>query len=415
MLYCSFASAVLILSLQVTAQVPKKVAKKSGVFGGPEQVDNRIMTDMELALNFRQIKFMRPYGNFKESLKNNAGFGYGVDYSAAFFNSGDDIGWTDASSGIFRVYFSWDLVKRNTANKGGIVFKIEHRHKFGEIPPSTLSARVGYAGGELPPNNDDRLRLTNFYWRQWFLDGRLTLFVGLLDATDYLDAYALTSPWTGFMNASFSTGSQVIYIPNDAALGFSANFYLSKNIYLAAGLVDACADPTQPWSSFETFFTKNNYFKSLEIGYVSEANRFLLDNIHLTYWHSNGSEIDDASPGWGISFSGSWYFTDKWLPFLKGGFAKDGETSFEKSLSTGVGYQQKPNGSVLGFALNWGRPNEETFNAKLRDQYTFEIFYRGQITSRIALTPDIQFIIQPAINADLSSIFLWGIRGRFTL
>ena len=386
-----------------------------GTLGGPEQVDNRIAEDKDIAETLYGVGFMYPYNDFKEMLKNSIGLGYGFDYSAAYLQATDTMGWDNASSGMVRLFLAWDLVNRDNENKGGIIFKVEHRHKYTEIPPVQLSYEVGHAGEQLRPFNNDGFRLTNFYWRQTLLNGKLTFMVGLLDAKDYVDPYALSSPWTGFVNFVFGTGSQITYIPNDAALGVAVGGYVTDHIYLMAGLVDAGADPEQPWTSFQTFFTNKGYFKSVEVGFVSRASRYSVDNIHVTCWQSDGSDVTGASAGWGMAFSATWFFGNKWLPFIRGGFARDGGSLYQKSISVGFGYQPIPKGSVLGLGLNWGEPNESTLSKGLRQQYTFEMYYRAQITSRFAITPDAQILINPAFYTSADAILLWGFRARLSL
>ena len=267
----------------------------------------------------------------------------------------------------------------------------------------------------LPPFNNDQFRLTNFYWRQRLWEGRLYFVVGLLDATDYLDVYAMTSPWTNFTNFAFSTGSETIYIPNDAALGIAMGLYVSDHIYTIASISDAGSDPTNPFKSFESFFTNSDYFKSMEVGWVKSKDRHFFDNFHLTYWHSDGSDVTASLPGWGVAFSGTWFFNNTFMPFIRGGFAKDGGTLLQKSLTAGIGWYQSKKSNVLGVAIGWGEPNETTFTTGLSNQITTELFYRILVSQHIAFTPDLQFLINPALNPNKSSIFLWGIRGRISL
>ena len=59
--------------------------------------------------------------------------------------------------------------------------------------------------------------------------------------------------------------------------------------------------------------------------------------------------------------------------------------------------------------------NETSWLPGLDDQITMEVFYRLQISTRLAVTPDIQFLINPALNTEVSSIFLWGVRARLAL
>jgi len=59
--------------------------------------------------------------------------------------------------------------------------------------------------------------------------------------------------------------------------------------------------------------------------------------------------------------------------------------------------------------------NTTTWASGLDDQITMELFYRMQISSRLAITPDLQYLINPALNTDAPSVFLWGIRGRLAI
>jgi porin len=390
-------------------------SSKGGSFGGPDQVENQLKTDSKPKQPFFEFGFAQPYFDFKDSLTAKTGLSVGLDYSAAYLKSNVSEGIDDASSGMVRLYGSWDLVGRGTKNTGALNFKVEHRHRFGEFTPKEFGFNMGYVGLEVPPFNNDEFRVTNFYWRQRFKEGKFAIIAGLLDATDYVDVYALASPWMHFMNFAFSTGSQAVYIPNDAALGLAAGGYVTDNIYVIAGISDAGSDPTKPVENFESFFENNNYFKVIEAGWVTSQDRHYFDNIHITYWNSDGSEVTSSLSGWGLAFSATHYINDKWLPFIRGGYADDGGTLLQKSLTTGVGYQKKSGGSLLGAAIGWGEINESTWAPGLDDQITMEVFYRAQVSSRFAITPDVQYLINPALNPDESSIFVWGLRGRISL
>ena len=67
--------------------------------------------------------------------------------------------------------------------------------------------------------------------------------------------------------------------------------------------------------------------------------------------------------------------------------------------------------NLLGVGLSWGKPHDDS----LRDQYTAELFYRFQIAENLAVTPDIQFIIDPAINPDNDFIVVFGSRAGLAL
>lgn len=384
-------------------------------FGSPDQVERQLENDKTEKQSFFELGFMQPYFDFKNNVKEKTGLSFGLDYSSAYFNANNSLSETSASSGMVRLYGSWNLIGKGAENTGTFIFKVEHRHKYGQTSLKNFGFEMGYVGMILPPFSNDEFRMTNFYWRQHFADGKISMVVGLLDATDYIDVYGLASPWMHFTNFAFSTGSETMFVPNDVNLGVALAGYITDHIYAIAGINDANSDPTKPFKSFETFFSGKQYFKSLEVGWVKSKDRYFFDNIHLLYWHSDGSDFQASLPGWGLNFSGTWFFGDKFMPFLRGGYAEDGGSLLQKSLTTGFGWYQSSNSHLLGAAIGWGEVNETTWGSDLSNQITMELFYRLQVSSKFALTPDVQYLINPALNPEVSSIFLWGIRARLVL
>ncbi len=138
-------------------------------------------------------------------------------------------------------------------------------------------------------------------------------------------------------------------------------------------------------------------------------------NQHEFFKHADERVEANVPDGWGVKVSGALFVQDRWLPFLRGGYAKDGGSLLETSVSTGVGYLTGPGAHVLGLGLNWGKPNESTFSPDLDDQFAIEGFVRIQVANQIAIMPDIQFIVNPALNPGAGSLWLFGVRGRLVL
>ena len=97
------------------------------------------------------------------------------------------------------------------------------------------------------------------------------------------------------------------------------------------------------------------------------------------------------------------------------GYADEGGSLMQKSVSVGFGFQPDPGGSVLGFGLNWGEVNEDTWGPNLRDQYTAELYYRWNLTPQFVITPDIEYLKNPALNQEEDSIWVFGLRARLAL
>ena len=65
---------------------------------------------------------------------------------------------------------------------------------------------------------------------------------------------------------------------------------------------------------------------------------------------------------------------------------------------------------LLGIGVAWDEPSVKS----LREQTTVEMFYRFQVSSHLAVTPSVQFLMNPAQNAGRDTIAVAGVRGRLT-
>jgi porin len=380
--------------------------------GGPDQVENRLDIDSNQVTPVFPSDFAHGYFDWKKRIKKENGVGLGGDYSFSYLKANDSPGEDDAFGGMYRFFGSWEVFSDSKGNSGALIWKMEHRHAYGSnIPPGSLGFEIGYAGLFLPPFSDQGTRLTNLYWRQRIKGGNLAIVGGFVDVTDYVDVYMLASPWTGYFNFAFSTGSASIPVPNEG-MGLALGGYLNENFYLIAGFADSNSDPAKPGDGFDTFFSDREYFEHFEIGWNSTRETAFLDNVHLILWHADERETAATPDGWGANISFSRSVSEHWTPFIRAGYAKDGGSLLEKTLSAGFAYQTVSGGNQLGVAYNWGKPNESTWGSGLDDQHTLEAFYRIQLWKELAITPDIQYIRNPALNPENTSLWVFGLRAR---
>jgi len=349
---------------------------------------------------------------WKANVGERTGLSFGADYTAVGLAATSSLGDDTSASGISRFFGSWGLVNRSAENTGSIEFKIEHRHSYTEVPPAFFGAEVGYAGTPEPVFNDDGFHTTTLYWQQDLADDRAVARLGFGDVKQYFDVYALASPWTGFYNLDFSTGSNTMLVLPDGAFGAMVGGYLTNKVYAAAGVADANADPTSVFGGFDTFFGDFETLKTFEIGITEGGEQFFIENAHISFWQLDDRKLTGAPGGWGIVGSVSTLIEEKWLAFLRGGWAHEGGGIYEASVSAGFGYMNKPGGNLLGVGLNWGRPNSDTFAMDLGDQLTGEIFYRVQLAENFQVTPGVQLLVDPALNPDEDFVALFGLRSR---
>ena len=411
-------AALLVCSLQPVmaqeAQTPEDDDSPAAQqFGGPNSVPGQLADDERLTESLTDRAPLQSYFDWKDRLREKHGLNYSLDYTAGILGATNTLGEDDSfAGGAVRFFGTWDLVGRDSGNLGSFVWKIENRHKYTTIPPSGTAGEIGYVGVILPNLSDIGTRLTNLYWKQNLRQGRLEIVAGMLDVTDWIDLYALASPWTGFMNFAFATGAASIPVPDDATVGLYVNAMLTKNLYISGGLADSNANSTDPFKSWDNFFNDHEYFKTIELGWITSQDRFYFDNTHLTYWHADERVEAGVSSGQGVNFSYARGFGVKWIPFLRAGYADDGGTLLQRTLSTGLGYHFHDDISLFGFALNWGEPNEDTFGPGLDNQFTTELFARLQVMRNLQITPDIQYIQNPARNPEADQSWVYGLRAR---
>ena len=405
LLFCTLASFS-----QESQETPK--------LGSADQVDNRIDLDRYLTHPVFELTFLDEYFEFKDSLKAKTGFSFAADYTSQAYWSNSKLGEANASSGIVRFYGSWELIgkKNKKGNTGAIVYKLEHRHKYGNIAPSDLGFSTGFVGMTSAPFNDSGYRTQNLYWRQRFAKGRISAVVGFLDVTDFFDVYGLASPWLHFNNFSMSTGAAAVNVPNDGYLGIGVGAWLTKRIYAIAGMGDLNGNVANVFDGFETFFNQNEYFTNIEIGITSNQDYMLLDNMHITYWHRDASTLQQTPEGWGLVLSMTKYIQEKFLPFARVAYTQNSGSFMQWAMSTGIGYQPKPGGHLFGLGLNWSQPNADTYGSSLihKNQYLGELFARIQLSQRIAITPNAQLVLNPGLSSQ-DGIFLFSLRGRINI
>ena len=377
-----------------------------------DQVGNQITLDQQ-ADPLYQSKLLAPIQEWKSRVAERTGFTWSLDYNALLMIVNDSPGEDYGSSVVVRFFGYWDLVNRGGPGKGNLNWKIENRHRFSDIPPSALGFESGYVGLFEPVFSNQQNRLTNLYWKQYFAKDTGAAVVGFLDVTDFVDVYLLASPWTGFNNFVFSTGSAAIDLPNDATLGLAAGGMVTDRVYLQAGITDANSDPTDPFQGFENISEYSDFFKWVEIGFTPGQENMYFDNVHVTFWHID-ERANGTPDGWGVSASWQQWIGEKWLPFIRGGYTKDSGSLLERSLTVGIGYQPVPQRGVIGLGLNWGKPNQASFEGA-DDQYTVELYWRYQLTKELAVTPSINFIKDPALNSEQDSLWAYGLRLRFAL
>ncbi|MEE9149756.1 MAG: carbohydrate porin, partial [Candidatus Tectomicrobia bacterium] len=219
--------------------------------------------------------------------------------------------------------------------------------------------------------------------------------------------HARRRPGSLFIWASLSL--LVTAPPPNQGQGAAVGAWLANQVYTVAGFADTNGDPTR--IGFDTFIDEAEFFTHIELGWSPSFERRYLDNVYVTAWHADEREKAGVPDGWGLLFSAQRFLKERWLPFLRAGYSEGEAPALNASVSMGLGYYVRERADVTALGVSWGKPSLDG----LRDQYTVEYFYRLQLSPNFALTPDVQLILDPALNPNEDVIAVFGLRARLAL
>lgn len=408
---------LLLAPLCLAAEESTEGGVESETFGGPAGVPKE-QQDIEDVLNAFRVDnrelHLKPWYDWKASLKNRTGFSFGVNaqmlYASVSESLGDD---DDAAGGIYRLQGEWVLAGRGTSHPGSIVFRVENRSRIGSgIPPASLRGEIGSAATDPGFAYSDNFG-TDFSvlaWQQAFLNKRAGLAVGLLDFSAYVDAMYYQTISRGFLNRSFIL-SPTLATTGIGALGAVGKGMIGDNFWIGGGFYDANARSGDP--SFDTW-DSGELLKHVEMGWTPGFDRRGTDRLQLTYWQKDRLVEKDTPSGSGWLFSYSWMRKDQYVPFIRAGWSDGGGGALaERSLALGFSTQMAfQDWFTLG--VGWNKPSEKTYGPGLGTETVFEASYLWQITANTSLLPDLQLILDPANNQTEDTVWSAGVRLRLT-
>ncbi len=189
-------------------------------------------------------------------------------------------------------------------------------------------------------------------------------------------------------------------------MGAALQWRLSDSWAILAGFADANADPADPVGSARTLFDTGETFKHFGIGWAPDWDNRYDQSVQLTFWQIDQRMQAGVPGGYGVSFLASGR-QDAWRPFFRAGYAKDGGTLLDRSISVGTGYDARDGKDLAGVGVNWGRAPGNS-----RNQFTMEAFYRWDVTDFFQITPSVQLVTNPANDPTTENMVVLGLRVR---
>ena len=312
----------------------------------------------------------------------------------------------DQLSGRLDVNGNW-AVYSTESTAGSIGLLVRSGTNIGMSQQWNLSDRLGsglylnclQGGGEQEP-----ITLNILYWRQDFLNRRLSFYVGKLHPNQHISLSLFNNDErTQFLNGE-NDGDLAIASDGTYAGGGAMEYQATRRLFIHALAIDTEGAQQR---SIQTLVDRK-YLEAIEVGWFKGVPGDKWINYRGLFWR-NDTATRGSGHGGGIGFDHE--FGNGWAPFGRFAIATDRGTATKQIEAVGV-VQTKPFGrrsDFFGTSFNWTRPS--TGQGK-RQEGVFETFYRLRLTTSMEIGPDVEVSIHPTHATRPYSTVLLGSRVR---
>lgn len=385
---------------------------------GPQSVkaelhENDIDRESIYAFNTLQTTF-KPYFDWKRSINEDHGLSFGLSAYFLYQQAGDaSIDDNNAAAGIYRFQGSWKALTLDDGSTGTLNWRVENRSSLGgKEAPATLGGSIAAAqnpGFGYSENFKTDLSVLN--WTQGFANNTVGIAIGRLAFDAYLDAFAFQTFSRGFINRAFIL-NPTMGTTGIGALGVVSKGYVTENIWLGAHIYDANAASGE--FDMDTV-NEGEYLKAVEFGWTPSHSRKKTDRIQLSYWQKDARELAGTDSGDGFVLSASWQLENTLLPFVRYGNSDGGAgVVATQTLATGLELAVRPD-QHFTVGLAWSELNDKNYVNNVDDEWVLETSYKFQTSKNFSITPDIQYLQNPANLTNEDNTWVASIRAILTL
>lgn len=398
---------------QDSASVEQEKARKAGyerkaAFGGPNSPEGLLEEDdqvKEPAFRFPAFdRAMQRWFDWKRRANEEHGLQLGGHYVSLYQSLSDSLGeQDDAWSGLFRLNVKWAFAGRESGDESALVLTFDHRHAFTDLAPAGLAGQAGYLGVTGLLLSDVDGAIVNLNYQQALNSRRAGLIIGRFDPSDYQNVLGYANPWTTFQNLAALLEPSTAF--PDASWGVGAGTWLREQWWVLATVNDANGLLTD---DLEFFPGGAELYKQVSFGWSTSRDERYFKSLNASLWHVDEREDAGLESAEGVGLNANWTWDETWMVFARLGFSDGSAPLYNTSATAGFIRYFAYRSDLLGLAVNWGDPPDDM----LPEQVTAEAFYRVQIAQNLALTPSVQYLVDPAFNPEDDAVWLFGLRLR---
>jgi porin len=311
----------------------------------------------------------------------------------------------DQPSGRLDFTGAW-AVYDHESTAGSISLLVRSGTNIGMSQQFNLSDQLGsglylnclQGGGPQEP-----ITLNILYWRQDFLNKRLSFYVGKIHPNEYVTLSMFNNDERSqFLNGA-NDGNLSVASDGTYAGGGAVEFQATRHVFVHALAVDTEGAQQR---NIETLVDRK-YAEGAEVGWSSGSlgEKYRLYRVGM--WRD---DTKDRGSGYGGGFEFDHELYNGWTPFGRFSYATKTGTAIQSEYGLGLA-QVHPfgrRGDMFGAAFNYTEPNAP---AKHHES-VFESFYRLRLTQSVEVGPDIEVSIHPTYAARAYTTTLLGARMR---
>ena len=241
------------------------------------------------------------------------------------------------------------------------------------------------------------------YWRQDFLDKRLSLYVGKIHPNEFVTLSMFNNDErTQFLNGA-NDGNLAVASDGTYAGGGAVEFQASQHVYVHAVAVDT--EGAQQ-SNIETLVDRK-YMESFEVGWSSGSLGEQYRHYRAGMWRDDTKK---NGSGYGGGFEFDHELSNGWTPFGRVAFGTNKGSAIKDIYGIGLA-QVHPfgrRGDMFGAAFNYSEPS---LPGKYHES-VFESFYRLRLTQSVEVGPDLEASVHPTYAIKAYATTLLGARMR---